>query len=103
MDLATEAQTHAAAFNATHTRSAIYTEVTRDFAGLPEANQVPDPEFKGDLAAYVCTTLEHTVALVKSGKYSVRDADGNEGEIEFEVTSPQSAATEPLGPSSAPP
>ena len=88
-ELATEAQAHSAAFDATHNIPAIPTGMTRDFADLPEGTQVPDPEFEGELSAYVYTTLEHNLPLVESGKYRVRDSDGNEGEIEVEVTPPR--------------
>jgi hypothetical protein len=84
-ELTTEAQTHAAAFNATHTVPASYTAMTRDFADLPTGNQVPEPDFAADLDASVYTTLEHTLPLISSGKYRVRDSEGNEDEVDIEV------------------
>jgi hypothetical protein len=84
-ELATEAAAHPAPFNATHNATPIYTAMTREFADLPAGNQVSDPEFEEDFAGYVYTVLTHTVPLVKTGKYRVRDSGGKEADVDIEV------------------
>jgi hypothetical protein len=60
---------------------------------------VREPTFASALSGYAYTTLRYAVPLLPSGRYTVRDLDGSEHELEIEVT-PRSHPT--LSPLQAP-
>jgi hypothetical protein len=87
-ELVAEARRRPAAFNATHNvpEVAVSLNKTGQFEDLPPGVQVPEPTFSGDLDGYDYVSVEHRLPLVPSGKHVVRGADGNEMEIDIEVS-----------------